>query len=234
VVKEIRWAKGKVEITDEKLQCFTAKAAVITVPTGVWLAEENAVGRINYLPAIPEKQAAVTRLGFGSAIKVLLYFRQKFWLEEAIVRKAKADLLTLHMALSEEEIPTWWTQSPKQTPLLTGWLSGPKTAKLQNTSNEEIISKAIASISSIFALPVSIIQEQLLWSKVFNWSADPFTRGSYSYSTTQTAEARKIMLQPVEQTLFFAGEALYDGPEMGTVEAALISGRDAAEKILLV
>jgi hypothetical protein len=32
--------------------------------------------------------------------------------------------------------------------------------------------------------------------------------------------------------LFFAGEALHEGPEIGTVEAALITGRDAAHRIV--
>jgi monoamine oxidase len=67
---------------------------------------------------------------------------------------------------------------------------------------------------------------------VYNWSADPFTRGSYSYSTPQTADARKIMIEPVQNMLFFAGEALYEGPEMGTVEAALTSGMKAANQII--
>jgi hypothetical protein len=33
--------------------------------------------------------------------------------------------------------------------------------------------------------------------------------------------------------LFFAGEALYDGNEMGTVEAALISGKHVAKEVVL-
>jgi monoamine oxidase len=61
---------------------------------------------------------------------------------------------------------------------------------------------------------------------------DPYTRGSYTYSTLKTDEARKILAQPIEDTLFFAGEALYDGPEMGTVEAALVSGKAVAREVL--
>jgi monoamine oxidase len=32
--------------------------------------------------------------------------------------------------------------------------------------------------------------------------------------------------------VFFSGEALYAGPDMGTVEAALASGRETAQAIL--
>ena len=33
-------------------------------------------------------------------------------------------------------------------------------------------------------------------------------------------------------TLYFAGEGLFEGTAIGTVEAALVSGRDAAYKII--
>jgi monoamine oxidase len=38
----------------------------------------------------------------------------------------------------------------------------------------------------------------------------------------------------VDNTLFFAGEGLYEGSLMGTVEAALASGKEVVKKILAV
>ena len=35
-----------------------------------------------------------------------------------------------------------------------------------------------------------------------------------------------------DNAIFFAGEALYAGPDMGTVEAALANGQDTAQAIL--
>lgn len=40
------------------------------------------------------------------------------------------------------------------------------------------------------------------------------------------------MQQPVEETLFFAGEGLHKGKEIGTVEGALQSGKKAAQLLL--
>jgi monoamine oxidase len=97
---------------------------------------------------------------------------------------------------------------------------------------EVIIEKAVESLSIIFGIGKEKIREQLQSWNVFNWTADPFTRGSYAYSTMETEEARKVLMEPVENTLFFAGEALYDGAEMGTVEAALISGKRVAKEVL--
>jgi predicted NAD/FAD-dependent oxidoreductase len=39
-------------------------------------------------------------------------------------------------------------------------------------------------------------------------------------------------MEPEKNTLFFCGEALYDGTEAGTVEAALTSGLHTANRIL--
>jgi len=63
-------------------------------------------------------------------------------------------------------------------------------------------------------------------------TAEPFTRGSYAFDTIAAPAARKVLNTPVDDTLFFAGEYLYEGAIMGTVEAALTSGGEVAEKIL--
>ena len=69
-------------------------------------------------------------------------------------------------------------------------------------------------------------------AKVYNWTADPFARGSYSYATLQTKHAREILKKPIAQTLYFAGEALFAGEQLGTVEAALVSGLEVAKEII--
>jgi monoamine oxidase len=52
--------------------------------------------------------------------------------------------------------------------------------------------------------------------------------GGYSFPTLQSTEARKLIGTPVENTIFFAGEALYDGKNGGTVEAAISSAMTAS------
>ena len=56
--------------------------------------------------------------------------------------------------------------------------------------------------------------------------------GGYSYSLPASEQAKKVLATPVENTLFFAGEALYAGDAPGTVEAAFITGQEAAVAIL--
>jgi hypothetical protein len=61
-------------------------------------------------------------------------------------------------------------------------------------------------------------------SHVVKWQANDFSLGAYSSSKLFTTAARKLLNEPVKDTLYFAGEALYDGEAGGTVEAALQSG----------
>ena len=84
----------------------------------------------------------------------------------------------------------------------------------------------------IFALPFDHLTRDLVASRAINWGNDPFARGAYSYATPQTRRAQSILKEPDGGRVFFSGEALYAGPDMGTVEAALASGRETAQMIL--
>ena len=232
-VKEIKWEKGNVQAVDDNANIFIASKVLITVPLGVWLAEKNTKGAIAYLPELPMKMEAAAQMGFGAVIKVLIEFTDLFWEDEAVVQKTKTNTRNLNMALSDMPIPTWWTQSPSRKPMLTGWLSGPKAEKMKNEKEEAIMRQSLYSLSNIFKVDLDYLKQKLKWYKVFNWSDDVFTRGSYSYSALHSSVARKTLIEPEQNTLFFAGEALYEGPETGTVEAALVSGMKAASQILL-
>jgi monoamine oxidase len=61
---------------------------------------------------------------------------------------------------------------------------------------------------------------------------DAFARGAYSYATPKTREAQAALRKPDADTVFFSGEALYAGRDMGTVEAALANGTQTAQAIL--
>lgn len=231
VVKEIRWTSGSVEVVDENSKAYTASKVLITVPLGVWTAASEEEGAITYSPALPAKQAAAMQLGFGAAIKVLVEFDEVVWQNDTL-KQLPVDVKQMQFALTDLPIPTWWTQLPANTFLLTGWLSGPKAKEMKDEPEEVIVLLSLASLSKMFSIDIETLHRHLKWWKVFNWTNDPFTRGSYSYVTTETAEACKTLAEPVADTLFFAGEALYTGTENGTVEAALISGKEAAAQIL--
>jgi monoamine oxidase len=66
---------------------------------------------------------------------------------------------------------------------------------------------------------------------VFDWLADPFSQGAYSYVPVHELKTPSELAEPVDGTLFFAGEATHDRLS-GTVAGALASGYRAADEVL--
>jgi monoamine oxidase len=93
-------------------------------------------------------------------------------------------------------IPTWWTQLPQHTPVLTGWLSGPKAEEIKNEKDEVIIRQSLYSLSNIFNIDINVLIDRLKSCKVFNWASDAYTLGSYSYSTVQSNLHEKFYPSP--------------------------------------
>ncbi|MGH7040424.1 MAG: flavin monoamine oxidase family protein [Stellaceae bacterium] len=199
---------------------IAADAAILAVPLP--LLDEIA------LPAAArETAAAAADIGFGNVVKILLRFATSWW-----AKAGGRDLAGLSFLLSEAPVPTWWTQHPAADPVLTGWLAGPRADRVASLSESALIETGLAALAGIFALPVERLAQGLVAARAIDWGRDPFARGAYSYATPRTREAQKVLRMPVGGVLFFSGEALYEGPDMGTVEAALASGRESAQAIL--
>ncbi len=219
-VTRLQWQKEKVTATTQSGDEFTAAKAIITVSVGVLQK-----GLILFDPAIVSKMNTAQQLGFGAVIKIVLQLKEPFW---------KKDFALNEMAFlfSEEQIPTWWTQHPQQSNVLTGWCAGPAAAALKGETDEALFEKAVTSLANCFSLSVADLKEKTDVWKVFNWAADEYTLGGYSYLTVQSEKAIQEMTTPVDHTLYFAGEGLCNSMEIGTVEAALQSGKEAARLVL--
>jgi monoamine oxidase len=223
-VKKIAWRHGAVAATTANGQAYTAQKIIVTLPPAV-LCAENTEASLSFEPQLPGQMHAFTKLGTGPVIKMLIEFTHAFWNE----RFNQQDLSFL---FSDEEIPTWWTQHPRPSRLLVGWCAGPCALKLKYNTAAQLFQKAIASLARIFGLSQPEVEQNIKAWKVCNWAADPFTAGGYSYITTATKEALNILLQPVSDTIYFAGEALHNSINTGTVEAALQSGQHTAGQVL--
>ncbi|MFD0767013.1 flavin monoamine oxidase family protein [Mucilaginibacter lutimaris] len=232
VVKNIEWKAGQVKAITEDGTIYEASQLLIAMPLGVLKAKIGETGAITFNPPIKSHSEAIQQMGFGSVIKLLFEFDTAFWLDEKTRAMAGKNVEAMGYLFSEEEIPTWWTQVPEHSTVLTGWIGGPAAADKAALPDTEIMEQGLCSLAVIFNRDFEELKGKLIVYRVMNWSADPFTRGSYAYDTVQTPKARKVLNNPVEDTIFFAGEYLYDGNAMGTVEAALSSGLEAANRII--
>ncbi len=199
---------------------FEADAAVLAVPLPL-------LSEIALPSAERERAAAAADIGFGNVVKILLRFATKWWAD-----RGGRDLADLSFLLSDATVPTWWTQHPAADLVLTGWLAGPKADRVSSLTEAELVDIGLASLAEIFDLPPDRIRRHLVASRAIDWGNDPFARGAYSYATPKTREAQSLLSKPNGGAIFFSGEALYAGPDMGTVEAALGSGMETAQTIL--
>jgi monoamine oxidase len=232
VVQEIEWKKGHVKVAANDGTIYEAGQLLIATPLGVLQASKGETGAISFVPETPKHAEAIQQMGFGAVIKLLFEFDTAFWLDRQSHEIAGINVDKMGYLFSDEEIPTWWTQVPDHSTVLTGWIGGPAAADKVNTPNTEILEQGLQSLANIFKIGFEELKGKLIAYRIMNWTADPFTRGSYAYDTVEAPLARKVLNTPVENTLFFAGEYLYDGTAMGTVEAALTSGLEVAKKML--
>jgi len=219
VVDVVEWSAGRVDVHTADGSRYSASGLVVTVSLGVLQA-----GLVKFSPAIDGHMEAAARLGYGSVVKILIEFRSAFW--EA-VRPAGQTLFVI----SEEDIPTWWTQTEVGSRLLTGWLAGGKMRAFLLLDRAQQEEACLRSLAGIFSMDAAGLRREVVALRIVDWAGHPYVRGGYSYDTVGAADARTALSASVEATVWFAGEALYEGIAPGTVEAALTSGEEVAEKI---
>lgn len=220
-VYEISWQKRGVRVRAAE-QEFSAPCALITLPLAVLKS-----GKVRFVPELPEaKYRAMSLLDTGPVIRVSLCFRDKFW-EEAPEMRNLSFLFT-----DDPHFPTWWSSNPLPYPILTGWAAGRHTQHLQRKSNEQLIESAMNSLGAILEMEQAELRSHLERGMVHDWQADPYSGGAYSYIVTGGMGAPQALAEPVESTLFFAGEATNKEGHNGTVHGAIGSGKRAAREVL--
>jgi monoamine oxidase len=225
VVREVRWRRGRVEIEVNSGRRFHAHRAVVTVPAGVLKARPGSRGAIRFDPEPDSLRRALAGIEMGDVVRLVLRFRETFW-RSALERRE--DAAFLH---TESPFPTLWTAAPLDLPMLTLWAGGPAATALRSGGRRGVLGEAFRTLSSLFRLPAARAKRLLVGAHWHDWSADPFTRGAYSYLTVGGASAPARLARPVAGTLFFAGEAA-SSQESGTVPAAIQSGRRVAARAL--
>jgi len=236
VVRSVRWKRGAVEVTYSKAEgrrqkaevfCAAARRAIVTLPLGVLQLPTRAPGAVRFMPPLKEKRPALEGLVSGAVIKAALLFRTAFWEELDAARYRGVSFFHSPQAA----FPTFWNALPERVPLLIAWAGGPKAARLSSATVPDIVRDAVASLESIFGARTGI-RERLAAAWVHDWQQDPFARGAYSYLAVGGHGARRVLAQPLQDTLFFAGEAADLEGEHTTVAGALQSGERAAREVL--
>jgi len=229
VVRAVTWRKGHVTIEAERhgeSVRLQAERTIVTLPLGVLQLPAASPNSIRFTPELRSKRTALTHLASGPVIKVAMHFVRPFWAELHGSRYRDAAFFFAPKAA----FPTFWTSLPLRSSLLVAWCAGPRADKLAGKSENEIVAGVMESLRAVFGRRnYMALLEHVSWH---DWQRDPFSCGAYSYVTAQGRRARGTLARPVDDTLFFSGEACDTKGEAATVGGALASGVRAAQQVL--
>lgn len=218
VAREVRWRAGEATVVTAAGETLPAESVVVTVPLPL-------LETLRFVPEIPDKREAAHGLATGPVTKLLLQFREPFWREIAPLR----DALFIHAL--EQPLPVWWTAIDPEAPCLTGWAGGPRAASLPSAPGQ-LLELAITSLAAALGVAPHDVSRRLEGHRYHDWRTDPFARGAYSYVTVGGTGVGAALARPVQDTLFFAGEATCGGGLNGTMEGAIESGWRAAGEVM--
>ena len=228
VVRHVQWRRGSVRLDMEhhgRPAAINVRQAIVTLPLGVLQAPATVPGAVRFSPVLT-KDKAFAGLAVGPVIKIVLRFRTAFWEEVQQGKLCRAAFLLA----PEQAFQTFWTTLPARTQLLTAWCGGPNAARLSDQTEAAITEQALADLAAIFSK--RHLRDELLATYFHDWQRDPFARGAYSYVLAGGSRARQALARPLDNALFFAGEAADTQGESGTVAGALQSGRRAAQELI--
>jgi len=214
-VDTVEWKRGEVRMAAAGRR-FTAPRAIITAPLGVLQSRV-----IRFDPDPPILRDARAALEMGAALRIVMRFRRPFWEDNPALVGAG------FLQVEHPFMGIWWTSLPVRAPVLTGWCGGP-CAEAAPHDPAAWVPHALDSLARLTGVPAATLAGELQAWRAHNWSADPWSRGAYSYVRVGGMPAHRRFGEPVEDTLYFAGEAVNTGGYIGTVHGAIASGERAA------
>jgi monoamine oxidase len=190
-----------------------ADKVIVTVPTNL-IADEA----IRFHPALPAKVDAARGLPLGLADKITLA------LEDAESLPVEGNLrgATMRTGMGTYHI------RPFGQPCIEGFFGGRFAQSLEDAGDGAL---AAAGIDEIVSFLGNDFRRRLKPLAESRWAHDPFARGSYSHALPGHAGDRAVLAAPVDNRLFFAGEAT--SPDFfTTAHGARDSGERAAGEVL--
>ena len=192
------------------------KAVILTVSTGVLAA-----GDIRFIPELPlRKVESFNSISMGTYEHIWLQFSTP-------IANAKPDVYLLTFDDSHNcKVSACANVSGSS---LTYFDVGGNTAKaLTNLAEEDKVNFALDRLRSDFGNDIS---RTFVKGAASSWATNPLTQGAYASASPGAYAMRKVLREPVDDKVFFAGEACH--PTMwASVAGAHLSGHDVALEVM--
>jgi monoamine oxidase len=192
----------------------TARRVIVTVPTNL-IAREA----IRFDPPLPDKLDAASGLPLGLADKVMLALHDD---GDALPANGHLRGATVRVATGSYQL------RPFGLPCVEGFFGGRFARELEDAGSGAI---AAAAIDELVGLLGSGYRRKLKPLASSRWAYDRYAAGSYSHALPEHAADRARLAAPVDDRLFFAGEAT--SPHFfSTAHGARESGERAADEAM--
>ncbi len=211
-VTEIDHSDKRIRLTTSR-GTLTADKVIVTIPTNL-IADEA----IRFVPALPGKLDAAAGLPLGLDNKVTLALEGWDHLPRDSGMRGRAGSARVGS----------FQLRPFGQPCIEGFYGGSFARDIEAAGEGALAAQAI---DDIVALLGNDIRKSLRPLAESRWGADPFARGAYSHALPGHADKRAVLAAPVDDRLFFAGEAT-PSDFFSTAHGARDSGERAAKQAL--
>jgi monoamine oxidase len=192
---------------------ITADRVIVTLPTTVLAGMEDL-----FVPALPEKIEAARHLPLGLDDKLFIALdRPEEFEKDSRLFGAKNDSKTAAYHIR-----------PFGRPMIEGFFGGANARELEAAGEGAFFDFAVSELCGILG---NDFGKRLKPIHIHTWAADPFARGAYSYAVPGKADCRAVLAAPVDNRLFFAGEAC-STHDYSTAHGAYRTGIAAAAQVL--
>ena len=189
----------------------TARRVIVTVPTSI-IAQEI----IRFDPPLADKLAAAAGLPLGVDDKLFISL-------EGLLPGVEHDTYLVGSTRSRETMS--YQVRPLDRPAIYCFFGGRFAAALEREGEAAMFAFATGELARLFG---DDIRKRMAPLAATAWQQDPWSQGSYSFALPGHADDRAVLAAPVDDRLFFAGEAC--SPNFfSTAHGAWLSGIAAAE-----
>ena len=205
-----------IRLTDQNGTVTECNRVIITCPINVLKS-----GDISFSPKLPTSTTgAMNNIGMSNGIKVALIFYVNFWGQQ------------FNSIFSEGVAPEYYAAGitrDEGNQVLMANINGENADSLAGKTDQEITQFLIDDLDVLFNGDAS---QQFKESFVTNWGNEPFFKGVSSFPKVSGSGAPEQFALPVNNRLFFAGEATALNGNYGTVQGALESSERVVEEVL--
>jgi monoamine oxidase len=177
-----------------------------------------AAERIAFTPALPQKIAAARGLPLGLADKLFI----------SLDGAEEFEKETRLFGRTDRKGTGGYHLRPFGRPMIEAYFAGGLAAELEAGGEGAFFDFAVSELVGLFG---GSFARRLKPIRSHHWASDPFALGSYSFALPGFADCRQVLAAPVDDRLFFAGEAC-SAHDFSTAHGGYLTGVAAAEQAI--